>query len=91
MEAKTEQKKLIVLKKPQGEISIYASYDMMKWGVDDYGKKYVKWGEKEWLLACPKEKEEEKEEKKRKRKNKWKKKNDLLFFLRRLFFFAITC
>ena len=44
MEAKTEQKKLIVLKKPQGEISQYASYGMIKWGVDDYGKKYVKWG-----------------------------------------------
>ena len=65
MEAKTEQKKLIVLKKPQGEISIYASYGMMKWGVDDYGKKYVKWGEKEWLPACPEEEEEEKEEKKK--------------------------
>ena len=65
MEAKTEQKKLIVLKKPQGEISQYASYGMIKWGVDDYGKKYVKWGEKEWFPACPEEEEEEKEEKKK--------------------------
>ena len=65
MEAKTEQKKLIVLKKPQGEISQYASHGMIKWGVDDYGKKYVKWGEKEWLPACPEEEEEEKEEKKK--------------------------
>ena len=64
MEAKTEQKKLIVLKKPQGEISIYASCGMMKWGVDDDGRKYVKWGEKEWLPACPEEGEEEKKEKK---------------------------
>ena len=38
---------------------------MIKWGVDDYGKKYVKWGEKEWLPACPEEEEEEKEEKKK--------------------------
>ena len=47
MEAKTEHKKLIVLKTPQGEINQYASYGMMKWGVDDNGRKFVKWGEKE--------------------------------------------
>ena len=35
MEAKTEQKKLIVLKKPQGEISIYASDDDMSAGQRD--------------------------------------------------------
>ena len=85
MEAKTEHKKLIVLKTPQGEINQYASYGMMKWGVDDNGRKFVKWGEKEWLPADPAEYENEKEEKKMKRKKKWKKNN--LFFLR--FFFVL--
>ena len=38
MEAKTEQKKLIVLKAPQGEINVYASYGLMTWGVDNNGR-----------------------------------------------------
>ena len=65
MEAKTEQKKLIVLKAPQGEINVYASYGLMTWGVDNNGKKFVKWGENEWMPADPTENEDEKEEEKK--------------------------
>ena len=39
------------LKKPKGEVSQYASYGMMKWGKDEDGKIFIKWGDEEWLPA----------------------------------------
>ena len=68
MEAKTESKK-IILEAPQGEVIQFASYGLMKWGVDESGKKFVKWGETEWLPSDPNE-SEEKEKKEEKMEEK---------------------
>ena len=72
MEAKTEKKTIIkILKRPHGKVIQFASWGLMAWGVDESGRKYVKWGnDEEWSPACPKEKEEEKEEKKRRKRRK---------------------
>ena len=71
MEPKTEKIIIKILKRPHGEVTQFASWGLMAWGVDESGKKYVKWGNnEEWSPACPNEKEEEKEEKKEEKEEK---------------------
>ena len=69
---------LVVLRKPQGEITQIASYGLMKWGKDESGKTYVQWNDTEWLpsiLEYEEQKLEEKEEK------------ENLFFIEEFFLF----
>ena len=53
-----------ILKKPKGEVEIFASFGLISWGMGEEGRKFVKWGEEKWVPADPNEKEvNEKEEK----------------------------
>ena len=67
MESITEKKLsvVLVLKKPHGEIKKIASYGLMQWGEDEFGKKFIRWHDSEWLPAVLEyEQKDEKEEKK---------------------------
>ena len=58
---KTEAKELKILRKPQGEVKIFAMFGLMSWGADETGRKFVKWGQEPWALADPEDKYEKKE------------------------------
>ena len=71
MESITEKKLsvVLVLKKPHGEIKKIASYGLMQWGEDEFGKKFIRWHDSEWLPAVLEyEQKDEKEGKKEEKK-----------------------
>ena len=63
-QTKIETKELKILRKPQGEVEIFAMFGLMAWGVDETGRKFVKWGQELWVPADPEDQYEKKEEKK---------------------------
>ena len=58
------EKKLI---KPVGELQIFASFGLISWAVDEEGKKFIKWDQKEWVPAEVEYEKEKNEEKIRKK------------------------
>ena len=49
MESITEKKLsvVLVLKKPHGEVTKIASYGLIQWGEDEFGKKFIRWHDSE--------------------------------------------
>ena len=63
-QTKTDSKQFKILRKPQGEVKIFAMFGLMSWGADETGRKFVKWGQESWVPVDPEDKYEKTEEKK---------------------------